>query len=386
MNFHISPLSPLRPQFSGSLSPSSSAARRDSPFGPDDTNHDTVGSVGQPKIEVDGVEADDELASSATGSGSGSGSGSDSDISADDITQDSRDVLVQRLNDLAQRLSGADVRTENIEALHAQVDAMEKLLSRRAHRSPARLHRTPSSSSARRSASLQPGASSRPRSLVLPAAGDGRDALGIMAPMSPSWLRSHFQRRPSTHRDRPDETSDLHKAAPVPVLSAQQLQPAEATATATATFSSSPKISSEMADSIVLEAENLCAEMSSVIESLQKRREESDHLHAVSIEREEAANERLRQQEARIHELEEAVEEDESELRYLKIQLRAIETQCAGYVPPGADPELEQSIRFWKRDWEELRDKWAARRGTLLRGREDESGSFSGLTSPSSAR
>jgi len=268
MNFHISPLSPLRPQFSGSLSPNSSAARRDSPFQPDDTNHDTVGSVGRPKIEVDGVEADDEMASTT---------GSDSDISADDITQDSRDVLVQRLNDLAQRLSGANVRTENIEALHAQVDAMEKVLSRR-HRSPGR--RTPSSS-ARRSASLQPGGS-RPRSLVLPAGGDGRDALGIMAPMSPSWLRSHFQRRPSTHGDRPDETSELHKAAPVPVpmsssrhyqpASGEELQPAEATAT----FSSSPKISSEMADSIVMEAENLCAEMSTVIESLQKRREESD--------------------------------------------------------------------------------------------------------------
>ncbi|POS74064.1 hypothetical protein DHEL01_v207539 [Diaporthe helianthi] len=384
MNFHISPLSPLRPQLSGSLSPHSSTGRRDSPLGPDDTNHDTnhdtVGSVGQPKIEVDGVEADDELASSATGSGSGSGS-DDSDLSADDITQDSRDVLVQRLNDLAQRLSGANVRTENIEALHAQVDAMEKVLSRRGHRSPGR-RRTPSSSSARRSASLQPGGS-RPRSLVLPAGGDGRDALGIMAPMSPSWLRSHFQRRPSTtHGDRPDETSELHKAVPVPVPVAQQLQPVEATVT----FSNSPKISSEMADSIVLEAENLCAEMSTVIESLQKRRQESDHLQAVSVKREEAANERLRQQEARIHELEEAVEEDESELRYLKIQLRAIETQCAGYVPPGADPDLEQSIRFWKRDWEELRDKWATRRGTLLRGREDNSASHSGLTSPSSAR
>lgn len=110
------------------------------------------------------------------------------------------------------------------------------------------------------------------------------------------------------------------------------------------------------------------------------------HLHAVSVEREESANERLRQQEARIHELEEAVAEDESELRYLKIQLRAIETQCAGYVPPGADPELEQSIRFWKRDWAELRDKWAARRGTLLPAGEDESGFDSSLTSPSSAR
>lgn len=101
--------------------------------------------------------------------------------------------------------------------------------------------------------------------------------------MSPSWLRSHFQRRPSSiHGDRPDETSELHKAGPVPMpippaarhyqpASEHQLQPGEATVT-----SSSPKISSEMADSIVLEAENLCAEMSTVIESLQKRREESD--------------------------------------------------------------------------------------------------------------
>lgn len=279
MNFHISPLSPLRPQLSGSLSPSPSAARRGSPSERDDTNHDTVGLTGQPKIEVDGVEADDEMASS-------SATGSDSDVTADDITQDSRDVLVQRLNDLAQRLSGANVRTENIEALHAQVDAMEKVLSRR-RRSPARhRHNTPSSTSSaavRRSASLQPGGS-RPRSLVLPPGGDGRDALGIMAPMSPSWLRSHFQRRPSSaHGDRPDETSELHKAGPVPIpvppparhyhqpAGEHQLQPGEATVT-----SSSPKISSEMADSIVLEAENLCAEMSTVIESLQKRREESD--------------------------------------------------------------------------------------------------------------
>ena len=105
------------------------------------------------------------------------------------------------------------------------------------------------------------------------------------------------------------------------------------------------------------------------------------HLHAVSVEREEAYNERLRKQAARIHELEEAVAEDESELRYLKIQLRAIETQCAGYVPPGADPDLEMSIRFWKREWAELRDKWAVRRATLLAG-EDESGNISSMTSP----
>lgn len=106
------------------------------------------------------------------------------------------------------------------------------------------------------------------------------------------------------------------------------------------------------------------------------------HLHAVSVQREEAANERLREQAARIDELEAAVAEDESELRYLKIQLRGIEAQCAGYIPRGADPELDESIRSWKRDWDTLRDKWATRRGTSFAS-GDESGSFSNVTSPS---
>ncbi|KUI57737.1 hypothetical protein VP1G_05036 [Cytospora mali] len=265
--------------------------------------------------------------STSSSSSSSSDSDSGSDISADDVTQDSRDVLVQRLNDLAQRLSAADVRASDVGALHAQVDDMERVLSR----------------------------GSRAR---------------------------------SASRHSSSGTSELHKARPVLLLpthlhpsSVEQPEPVAAAADATS-GNDSPKISSEMADRIVEEAEGLCAEMASVIESLQKRREESDHLHAVLIQREGAADKLILEQAGRIGELEDTVAEDESELRYLKIQLRGIEAQCMGYIPKGADPELDLSIRNWKKDWTSLRDRWATRRATSFAS-GDESSTFSNSASPS---
>jgi hypothetical protein len=47
----------------------------------------------------------------------------------DFLTYDSKDVLVDRLQDLVQRLSnGGDLTDVNIDALHAKVDDMEKIL------------------------------------------------------------------------------------------------------------------------------------------------------------------------------------------------------------------------------------------------------------------
>ena len=108
----------------------------------------------------------------------------------------------------------------------------------------------------------------------------------------------------------------------------------------------------------------------------------TQHLHAVLIQREVAADKLIHEQASRISELEDTVAEDESELRYLKIQLRGIEAQCMGYIPQGADPELDRSIRSWKKDWSSLRDRWSARRGSsFVSG--DESSTFSNPTSPS---
>lgn len=303
MNFHISHFSPMRPQ----LSSPNLGAPRSSQRHSTGTQHDGTHS-GPVKIEVE--PADDDVTSSGPDSDDDSGTDSLSDVSADDVTQDSRDVLVQRLADLAERLSGANVRASSVEALHKQVDEMEQVLRRGSGGGS----RDPSVSSSRRRSSRESmraagDSNSRPRSLQLPS-GDGRghghghepvrgrDALGIMAPMSPSWFMSQFQRRPSpVHKEMGaeveavDEAVDKAEGRKEAVLpprvhsnSDSALQPQRPTvqrlysADAAGGASTSPptRISSEVAEDVVKEAEKLCAEMAGVIESLQTRREESD--------------------------------------------------------------------------------------------------------------
>lgn len=283
MNFHISNLSPLRPKFSSSSltspRPQSSSSR----------GHPSISPV---KIAVEPADGSTDT--------DGDDDESISDTSAnDDVTQDSRDVLVQRLTDLAARLSSGDahVRTAGIEALHRQVDEMERVLTRGA------------GASSRRGSSLM-----RPRSLQLPAggsadsgsgdAGMGRDALGIMAPMSPSWLMTHFQRRQSMHLEtqtaevveEPPEKEEIGdpvealrletlgeertpKEEPLHPMETPQVQPPRPFMNRLASLDSSttaPRISSQVAEDAIKEAEKLCAEMATVITSLQTRREESD--------------------------------------------------------------------------------------------------------------
>lgn len=349
MNFHISRWSPLRPQFSSSSL--NSALNQPSPRSPSSshrhdpttgTNHDTVTShhhhpTNTPSsviIEVDGVDtSDDDLMKPKHHNGANDGADidedteSESDISADDVTQDSRDVLVQRLADLADKLSEGHVRTSSVEALHKQVDEMERVLR---HGSRARSVSRHSRSSSRRTQggrgarSLRPG--SRPRSLQLAAApgtggngsgttngelSPGRDALGIIGatPMSPSWFVSQFQRRPSMHfqeRDREEMPpaaadmgreqyvssapllDDLESSQEAPRTSQQQAKtpPIEHQSrqdSVRAADMSPPEISSEVAETVVMEAEKLCAEMATVIESLQSRRQESDVIPSLLI-------------------------------------------------------------------------------------------------------
>jgi hypothetical protein len=55
-------------------------------------------------------------------------------------------------------------------------------------------------------------------------------------------------------------------------------------------------------------------------------------------------------------------EANQSELKFLRIQLQAIEAQCAQYIPRDEDPELTESILNWKVDWEDIDRRSKARR------------------------
>lgn len=323
MNFHISNLSPLRPQFSSSSlgAPSRShpslrlsSSHHEATNHNDNTTSSSSSSSGPVRIAVE--PAADDLSSSNPGTDvdeedddDDADSLSDGSADVDDVTQDSRDVLVQRLTDLAERIGSAEnVRTSCIEALHKEVDEMERVLrGSNNHRDRSTSRHSHASASRKEKGALKPGdSSSRPRSLQLPTgqsssssdSARGRESLGVMPPMSPSWLMSHFQRRPSVHQEEAErplgqnekaqdsEKSGEHvrssKSLPLATTKAAEVQPSQRPAMErvasldSSTSSAAPRISSQVAEDAIKEAEKLCAEMATVIESLQTRRQESD--------------------------------------------------------------------------------------------------------------
>lgn len=62
--------------------------------------------------------------------------------------------------------------------------------------------------------------------------------------------------------------------------------------------------------------------------------------------------------------MEDDFDANQSELKYLKIQLKAIEAQCN--FPRNEDPELTQAIKNWKIDWEDIDRRSKARRKKCL--------------------
>jgi len=63
------------------------------------------------------------------------------------------------------------------------------------------------------------------------------------------------------------------------------------------------------------------------------------------------------------------VEANQSELKYLRIQMQAIEVQCSQYLTPGEDDDLSQSIKNWKQDWEIIDKRWKTRKELGLSAR-----------------
>lgn len=90
------------------------------------------------------------------------------------------------------------------------------------------------------------------------------------------------------------------------------------------------------------------------------------HIHAILIEREQLAHQRLQQAAAvaaaqHQQQVAQIVAHHETELSHLRLDLRAIEAQCMAYVPADAHPELDASIHNWKDNWTRRRELCAAR-------------------------
>ncbi|TRX97471.1 hypothetical protein FHL15_001749 [Xylaria flabelliformis] len=229
----------------------------------------------------------------------------------EDATQDSRDGLVQRLNDLAARLSQQHhVRNEDIDVLHAKVDELENVLHT-PHKSSKRETRPP-----------------RPPPLSLD--DDNQDG------SNHTW-------------EPPDPGSPL----PSDAFSLTLPKPASPSPKTGIDHQAQRKAKSRASKLTVAQAEQVLAEAQDLHKSLEV------HIHALLITRLERAAQRIIELEEQLQDLEIQRKESETELLNLRIQLKAIEVQCLSYVPKDADRELSESIDVWKKEWSALKQRRA---------------------------
>ncbi|KAF2966500.1 hypothetical protein GQX73_g7064 [Xylaria multiplex] len=222
-----------------------------------------------------------------------------------DTTQDSRDVLVQRLNDLVAILSQQHhMNGGNINALHAKVDELENVLHMR------------DGDQNESDLSLEP------------------PHLDNLLPSDLSSLGSPTRPSPSAKTRRGHQTDKKRK-------------------------SRAAKMTIAEAEQVIAEAQSLHKSLEVVISNLRDRQEETEHIHALLITRLERAAQRIIYLEERIKDLEREQKESDTELLNLQIQLKAIEVQCMSYVPQGADQELSESISTWKREYSALKQRRA---------------------------
>ncbi|KAK4135634.1 hypothetical protein BT67DRAFT_418657 [Trichocladium antarcticum] len=304
------------------------------------------------------------------------------ELDGDGLPEDpARIELMERLCDMVQRISSARVgggmEADVIDVLHDKIDEMEGLLAMaedaaeaedtahaalgevQEHAETLPEEETEVENEGRirvefydvgsRSGETSRG-SGRPYSMPsfpsLPSR--NQDMLGLASPAP--WLASSF-RFSELSLSPTHEHPELTAATNLALEAAKQAAQAQA----------------EMTERVAAEAEELNTELVKIMKTLQARKEESDHLHALLVERAEGAATRILDLEKEVSDLEDDILSNESELRHLRLKIRAVETLCHEFVPPEADPELFRSIENWKADWVLVRDRMLERK----RGRRD---------------
>ncbi|KAK3321008.1 hypothetical protein B0T19DRAFT_403603 [Cercophora scortea] len=275
------------------------------------------------------------------------------DHGGDDLTQDSKDVLIERLTDLVQRLSASrdrgsggggggyyntSIKEASLSALHAKVDEMEALMAT-VPLPPVVNGKTPTKKSTTTTTKRGLGSPALLRNSTM-SFGVGFGAAGQDG-------------QPPSGGGGGNELWGS-KSAPLTPLLAPPLQ--------LAASGPGPSLVAGVARLVVDEADRLSAQLASAVKGLQQRREESDHLHAMLVDRAEAAAARILELEKVVFDLEDEVSGNESELRHLRLELRAVEALCNTLLPSDVDPDLVESIQNWKSDWQRLRDKMSARK------------------------
>lgn len=236
------------------------------------------------------ADADDEL-SDATEYTDEADDQQDSSCEDADLAEDSKEVLMDRLNDLLHRLAvSGSLKGDNVSSLHVKVDEMEKVLASD-HSKPARpwsvrqrpsLMQLASPLPALRRASLTDGTEDRPSHWGLPATPtrplsqrftELSGPTTAMKELAVEELRENSGQEPVTE-DEDHDIDDYQEPGRLeqdngPSLDHQLLPQAQPD-------HEEVEAPSNIAEEVLLAAQKLCAQLNHVLQDLQDRKEESD--------------------------------------------------------------------------------------------------------------
>ncbi|KAI9049914.1 hypothetical protein LZ554_006061 [Drepanopeziza brunnea f. sp. 'monogermtubi'] len=223
----------------------------------------------------------------------------------EDLTQDSKHALIDRLNHLVLRLSSVgSLKHRAISTIHSQVDKIEILVSRIEIKRP--------------SPPLCKLSLNIPREDDLP---------GHPAP------NRNLEMENTTVSTKPHIEEGMN-----------------------------PGVSDTTPAKLAQAAEDLASRLSTTVVELQEWKVEFKRIHDLLVNQNEKAAEHTLMLEYRIAEMEDDFQSNQSELKFLRIQLQSIQAQCVGCIHLHEDQELDESIMNWKTDWENINRRARGRR------------------------
>ncbi|KAG9248586.1 hypothetical protein BJ878DRAFT_4294 [Calycina marina] len=244
------------------------------------------------------------------------------DISQDnpslDVAQDSRDVLIERLNSLVTQLpSQNELEGTAIKDIHSKVDQIEVVLR---------------------------GQDQSPKS--------SRASMTTRTPNSPLSSRGNGN---SGEADShiPAEKVFCGPSTPTQSISMRfrgEKQPKE------------PHVSPFRATEIARRAEKLAENLAKTVEELRSRKDEVEETNSILLQKAHEKTKTIASLEQKLESLQDDYEASQAELGFLRIQLQAIEAQTSHIIQDGEDPDLTLSITNWKTEWIALQEKFGAKK------------------------
>ncbi|KAF2400249.1 hypothetical protein EJ06DRAFT_423059 [Trichodelitschia bisporula] len=117
----------------------------------------------------------------------------------------------------------------------------------------------------------------------------------------------------------------------------------------------------------------LVSRISSIAQGLRQRYEEIKHINDVAVSRLRAATKELGKLRAENESLREHVSNEQSQMLYMKLQLKAIELQAAPHLQSTEGSPLRQDIERWKNDWGSMNERLRAGFERSVAGQSTES-------------